>query len=56
VYPGWLLGRGLTPEVMDYTAAFFGANGTGDLKEEMSADDIADFSYLENVLERIGRE
>jgi ABC-type nitrate/sulfonate/bicarbonate transport system substrate-binding protein len=47
---------GLTPEIMEYTAAFFGPNGTGDLAEEMPADQTSDFSYLENVLERIGRE
>jgi len=47
---------GLTPEAIEYTAAFFGPNGTGDLQEEMPADEIADFSYLENVLDGIGRE
>lgn len=47
---------GLTPEVIEYTAEFFGPNGTGDLQSEMSADEISDFTYLNNVLDRIGRE
>jgi NitT/TauT family transport system substrate-binding protein len=47
---------GLTPEAVEYTANFFGPNGTGDLKEEMPVDQISDLSLLEQVLDEIGRE
>ncbi len=47
---------GLTPEAVEYTTQFFGPNGTGDLKEEMSVEEVSELSYLEEVLEEIGRE
>jgi NitT/TauT family transport system substrate-binding protein len=46
---------GLTAEAVDYTAKFFGPNGTGDLKADMPADQVSDLSYLEDVLAEIGR-
>jgi ABC-type nitrate/sulfonate/bicarbonate transport system substrate-binding protein len=47
---------GVTEAGVEYTLRFFGPNGTGDLKTEMSVSDVADLSYLEAVLEEIGRE
>jgi NitT/TauT family transport system substrate-binding protein len=46
---------GLTEEAVDYTAKFFGPNGTGDLKADMPADQVSDLSYLEDVLAEIGQ-
>jgi NitT/TauT family transport system substrate-binding protein len=47
---------GLTTESMDYTAQFFGPDGTGDTTKLLTASDISDLSYLNAVLEEIGRK
>jgi hypothetical protein len=41
---------------MDYTAQFFGPDGTGDTTKLLTASDISDLSYLNAVLEEIGRK
>jgi NitT/TauT family transport system substrate-binding protein len=47
---------GLDQAAVEYTATFFGPDGTGDVDEVFSFDDVADLSYLEAVLDEIGRE
>ena len=45
---------GLDDEAVEYTVSFFGPNGTGDIEEELSPDQVADLSYLQNVLDELG--
>lgn len=47
---------GLTPEAIEFTNAFFGPDGTGDVDRNFAPDEVADFSYLEAVLADIGRD
>jgi NitT/TauT family transport system substrate-binding protein len=46
---------GLTPESMEYTAEFFGPNGTGDVSKDFTADEISDLTLLNKVLDELGR-
>jgi ABC-type nitrate/sulfonate/bicarbonate transport system substrate-binding protein len=45
---------GLDEEAVQYTIDFFGPNGTGDIEEELSPDQVADLSYLQAVLDELG--
>lgn len=47
---------GLTEEGVEYTLEFFGPDGTGATTTELSPDEVADLSYLQDVLDEIGRE
>jgi NitT/TauT family transport system substrate-binding protein len=47
---------GLTREGIDYTTKFFGPSGTGALSKDMSVDDVSDLSYLDAVLDELGRQ
>jgi ABC-type nitrate/sulfonate/bicarbonate transport system substrate-binding protein len=47
---------GFTEEGMAFTLDFFGPNGTGFFTSDLSVEDVADFSYLNAVLDEIGRE
>jgi NitT/TauT family transport system substrate-binding protein len=44
---------GLTEESMEYTAKFFGPDGTKDVSKNFTADEIADLSFLEQVLSEL---
>jgi len=45
---------GLTAESMNYTAQFFGPNGTGATTRELTAAEISDLSFLQSVLAELG--
>lgn len=45
---------GLDEEAVVYTIGFFGPDGTGDIAIELSADQVADLSYLEAALDELG--
>ncbi len=45
---------GLDDEAVEYTIGFFGPDGTGDIEEVLSPDQVADLSYLQNVLDELG--
>jgi NitT/TauT family transport system substrate-binding protein len=45
---------GLDAEAVEYTIGFFGPDGTGDIEEELSPDQVADLSYLEAALDELG--
>lgn len=45
---------GLDDEAVQYTIDFFGPDGTGDIEDVLSPDQVADLSYLEAVLDELG--
>lgn len=49
------LNGGLTQEAVEYTLEFFGPDGTGSTARLLTFEETADLSYLEAVLEDLGR-
>ena len=45
---------GLTPDNLEYTAKFFGPDGTGTVKTNMSLDQWTDLSFLDAALSELG--
>ena len=49
------LNGGLTKEAVEYTLGFFGPEGTGSTSRLLTFDETTDLSFLEQVLDDIGR-
>ena len=47
---------GITAENLDYTARFFGPDGTGSVSSNFALDEWTDLSYLEAVLSELGTQ
>lgn len=47
---------GLTESNLQFTAEFFGPDGTGDVEQVMSVDEFADLSYLQKALDELGSQ